>query len=162
MTKFADGPVVEVSIDIAASPERVWELVTDINIEGQFQDEFQSAHWVNGGPFLGAEFRGLNAQGERQWETSSWITAFEEGRVFGWAVEDVDNPGATWTYTLTPTDAGTTCNFHRRLGPGPSGMTSIIAKYPDREEEFIEKRDAVHRANMTAVLEGIRDLAQEP
>lgn len=161
MVKFADRPVVEVTTDIVASPDRVWALVTDINTEAQFQDEFLGAEWVNGGPFSGAEFVGKNAQGERTWEVSSWVTAFEEQRVFGWSTQDVENPGATWTYTLTPIESGTRLSFHRVLGPGPSGMTSIIAKFPEREEEFIEARNAVHHANMTAVLEGIRSLAED-
>ncbi len=161
MARFADQPVVEVSADIAAPPAAVWRLVTDINLPARFQDEFQEAWWVGaGGPGPGAEFRGRQQRGDREWETMSYVTEFEEGRAFGWAVSDRDNPGATWTFLLTPADGGTTLTFRRVLGPGPSGITAIIAKHPDREEEIIASRNETHRRNMQAVVEGVKALAE--
>lgn len=160
MTRFADGPVVEVSIDIASDADTVWEYVTDINVSGRFQDEFVGADWIGDGPALGASFVGRNTRKEREWETTSWVSTFEPRRAFGWVVSDRDNPGAEWTFRLHPTPEGVRLTYHRRLGPGPSGVTSIIEKYPEREEEIIENRDATHRAHMTAVVEGIKHLAE--
>jgi len=77
MTRFADGPVVEVSVSIDAPVEVVWDLVTDINIAARFQDEFQEAEWLDDGPRLGARFVGRNRMGDQTWETTSTIVAFE-------------------------------------------------------------------------------------
>jgi len=162
MTRFSDGPTVEVSTVIESSPGRVWEFVTDINLPARFQDEFREAAWLDGaGPGPRAAFRGRNRRGGREWETTSYVIAYEPGRVFGWAVDDVDNPGATWTFRLVPSDGLTTLVYRRRLGPGPSGLTRAIEKYPEREEEIIAARDEVHRANMQAVVDGIKDLAED-
>lgn len=160
MTRFADRSEVEVSVDIAAPPSAVWDLVTDINLPARFQREFRRADWIDPGPALGAAFRGHNARKDLEWETTSWVVSYEPERAFGWAVSDRDNPGATWTYRLDPVDAGTRLTFHRVLGPGPSGITRLIARYPDAEEAIIARRDAEHRAHMQAVVEGIKALAE--
>ncbi len=160
MTRFIDGPEVEVVTTINAPPSVVWDLITDINLPARFQDEFAEAEWLDDGPALGARFLGRNRRGERSWETTSWIVAHEPLRTFGWAVIDVANPAATWTYRLDGDENTTTLRYHRVVGPGPSGLTSAIAKHPDREEEIIAARDEEHRVHMQAVVDGIRDLAE--
>ncbi len=161
MARLADHPAVEVTTSISAPPEVVWPLVTDINLPARFQDEFQEAWWVtDGGPGPGAEFRGRNQRKGHEWETLSYVVAFDEGREFGWAVEPRDNPGAIWMFRLESEDGGTLLTYHRELRPGPSGITSAIERHPDREEEIIARRDETHRANMQAVVDGIKALAE--
>ena len=160
MTRFEDGPTVEVSVDIDAPIDAVWDLVTDINLSARFQDEFKGAEWLDDGPHLGAQFVGRNAIGDRTWETTSTLVAYEPPHLFRWAVNDVQNPAATWTFRLDEHDHGTTLTYHRIVGPGPSGLTAIIEKYPDREEEFVARRDEQHRTHMRAVIEGVKGLAE--
>jgi uncharacterized protein YndB with AHSA1/START domain len=160
MTRFAEGPEVEVSISIDAPVDVVWDLVTDINIAARFQDEFQEAEWLDDGPSLGARFIGHNRMGDQTWETTSTIVAHQPEVMFQWAVEDVENPVATWTFKLDREDTGTRLAFHRIVGPGRSGLTWAIKQNPDREEEIIARRDAQHRQHMQAVLAGIKELAE--
>jgi len=160
MTRFVDGPVVEVSVSIDAPVAVVWDLVSDINLPAQFQSEFVEAEWLDEGPTRDARFVGKNRKGDRRWETTSWLVTYEPMTSFGWAVSDKDNPGATWTYFLEESDGGTMLRYHRLVGPGPSGLTSAIKKYPEREEEIIAARDKEHRAHMQAVLDGIKTLAE--
>lgn len=160
MTRFADGPVVEVSVSISAPLDVVWDLVSDINLPARFQSEFIEAKWIDDGPAKDARFVGRNHKGDREWESTSWLVVYEPSTAFGWAVTDKDNPGASWTYFLEESDSGTTLRYHRLVGPGPSGLTSAIAKYPDREEQIIAARDEEHRTHMQAVVEGIKTLAE--
>jgi len=160
VVRFADGPEVEVSVDIAVAPRRVWELISDINLPARFQSEFKRAEWVTDGPQLGAEFVGYNERKGFEWDTTSWIVEYEPLRLFGWAVSDPVNPGATWTYRLSEISGGTRLEFHRRLGPGPSGITAIIERHPEDEEDIIAARDAEQAVNMRAVLAGIKSLAE--
>jgi hypothetical protein len=160
MTRFADGPEVETAISIDATVDIVWNLVTDINIAARFQDEFEEAEWLDEGPALGSRFVGRNRMADRTWETTSTIVTFEPGAVFRWAVEDVDDPVATWTFMLAPESTGTRLVFHRVVGPGRSGLTWAIKQDPDHEEEIIAVRDAQHRQHMEAVLVGIKALAE--
>lgn len=160
MTRFEDDPVVEVSTSIHAPIDAVWDLVTDITLPARFQDEFVEAEWIDDGPALGARFIGRNNRGERRWETTSWVVAYEPMSAFGWAVSDQDNPGATWTYYLDEADTATILRFHRVLGPGPSGLTAAIERNPEAEEAIIAARDEEQRQNMQAVVAGIRELAE--
>jgi uncharacterized protein YndB with AHSA1/START domain len=161
MTRFVDGPEVEVSGVIHAPPDVVWRLVTDINIPARFQNEFLEAEWLDDGPALEARFIGRNQRGTRSWETTSWIVTYEPMEAFGWAVSDRNHPAATWTYSLEDLGESTRLRYHRKVGPGPSGLTAVIDKYPDREEEFIAARDEEHRLHMQAVVDGIKALAEQ-
>lgn len=160
MTRFADGPTVEVSASINAPASVVWRYVTDINLSARFQDEFLEAEWLDDGPALGARFLGRNAAWSRTWETTSTVVAYEPNRLFSWAVNDVDDPAATWTFRIEDKSRGTLLVYHRVVGPGPSGLTTAIDKHPEREEEFIAARDEQHRQHMQAVVDGVRELAE--
>lgn len=153
---------VSVSLDIPAPPQRVWEVVTDISVMPRFSEELQSIEWDEGftGVGLGAQFLGRNrnpAVGE--WTTRSQIVDFEPQRVFGWAVGKVENAAASWRFDLAPIPAGTRLRYTARIGPGPSGVTMLIARDPDRADEIVANRLEQFRSGMTATLAGIRDLA---
>jgi uncharacterized protein YndB with AHSA1/START domain len=161
--RFSDEPTVEVETHVEAPPERVWELVTDITLPAQFSSEFQGADWIDpaGEPAVGSTFRGRNRlDNVGEWETTSVIVACDRPRVFAWAVGDPDNASATWRFELEPDGTGTKLRQWVQLGPGPSGLTAVIERMPDKEERIIERRTEHHRANMTATIEGIKALAE--
>ena len=162
--RYADGPAVDVEVGIAAAPSRVWELVADITLPARFSEEFQGAEFLDGAttPALGARFRGTNrhpAIGE--WQTTSVLVGFEPERVFAWAVQDPDNPSASWRFELEPDGDGTKLRYGCVLGPGPSGLSYAIEQRPDKEERIIERRLQEHRENMQRVVRGIKALAEE-
>jgi len=151
-----------VSVEIPASPERVWELVTDIALMPRFSSELQSTAWADGfdTAALGAQFLGTNrhpAIGE--WTTTSHIVDFEPLRLFGWAVGNPEKPAAVWHFELTPIPEGTRLAYTGRIGPGPSGVTMLIDREPERAEEIIARRLTQFRAGIQATLAGIRELA---
>jgi hypothetical protein len=49
-----------VTVHMDASPDRVWELVSDVTRVGEFSPETFEAEWLGGasGPEVGARFRG--------------------------------------------------------------------------------------------------------
>ncbi len=161
--KYADGPTVEVSVEIDAPPDAIWPLVTDVDLPARFSAEFQGAEWLDPAraPDVGARFRGRNQHryvGE--WETVSTVVGSEPGRLFSWAVSDPDAPAATWRFEIEPAGTGSRLTQRVRLGPGPSGLTPAIEAMPDREDDIIERRLSEHRENMTATVEGIKALAE--
>jgi len=162
--RYADGPTVEVTRRIAASPEAVWELVTDINLPARFSSEFTGAEWVGGahGAVLGACFEGHNHHDAiGTWTTTSTVVECEPGRTFAWAVGDAGKPSATWRFDLAPDGDGTQVTFVARIGPGTSGLTPAIEAMPDKEERIIERRLAEFRRNMEATLGGIAAMVGE-
>jgi hypothetical protein len=162
MIRYADTPIVELAVEIAAPPAVVWDLVTDINVPARFSTEFQGADWLDDAePALGSRFVGRNGHGVAgTWETTCTVIWFEPMRSFGYAVKDVDSPAARWRFDLEPSTAGTELTMWAQMGPGRSGVSYFIYKHPDREEEIIAARLEEWRGNMEATLAGIKSLAE--
>ncbi|MEA2000322.1 MAG: SRPBCC family protein [Actinomycetota bacterium] len=162
MVRYADKPTAEVTIDIAATPDAVWDLVTDINLPARFSNEFQGADWLDGAkPGLGARFVGRNGHDAvGKWETTCTVVWFEPLRLFGYKVNDIESPAASWRFELEPSPSGTLLTMRAEMGPGRSGVSYFIYKHPDREEEIIANRLHEWRLNMEATLAGIKSLAE--
>lgn len=96
---------------MAAPPEKVWELVTDVTRIGEFSPETFEGEWVDGatGPAVGARFRGhvrRNERGPVYW-TKCVVTAAEPGREFAFDVLAGNRPVNSWRYKLEPGGDGT-------------------------------------------------------
>jgi uncharacterized protein YndB with AHSA1/START domain len=77
-------------LHIEASPQTVWQLISDVTQVGRFSPETFEAQWLNGvtGPSVGAKFRGhvkRNEKGPIYW-TYCTVTECEPGKVFAFAV----------------------------------------------------------------------------
>jgi uncharacterized protein YndB with AHSA1/START domain len=160
--RMSELPSCEVSTRIAAPPERVWALVSDVTRVGDWGAECVEAKWAEGatGPAAGARFVGRQVREDREWETTSVVMEAEPGRTFDWIVGDPANPSARWRYELTADEDGTLVTYRVVMGPGPSGLTAVIAQMPDMEERIIDNRVAEHRRNMTATLAAIKAAAE--
>lgn len=155
--KMSDTPAVSVETVIAAEPDRVFEIASDLDAMASFGTEFQAGEWVSGRPgAVGSTFRGRQRLGDSEWETISTVTAADPGREFSWLVGDVDNATAEWTVQLRSVPKGTEVTYSFVHGPGPSGLKDRIERHPDDESKFIEARLAMLQENMVKTLEGIR------
>ena len=100
-----------VTVHMAASPEKVWELVSDVTSIGRYSPETFEAEWLEGatGPAVGAKFRGhvkRNGKGSTYWTTCT-VLASVPGREFGFGVGPSDKPLNVWRYRLEPKGDGT-------------------------------------------------------
>jgi uncharacterized protein YndB with AHSA1/START domain len=161
---YADGPSTEVSIVIDAPPERVWALISDLQLPARFSSEFQGADLLGGAraPAVGARFVGRNHHPAiGSWETTSTITAFDPPRQFAYDVESDDGrPSASWRFLLEAVESGTRLTQWMRMGPGRSGINPAIDAMPDKESKILHRRLGEHRVNMEATLAGIKALAE--
>ena len=66
---------VDVSASIGAPVERVWELVTDVDLPARFSREYQGGEWLDD-PGEGARFRGHNRIGDVEWSTTCTVVDF--------------------------------------------------------------------------------------
>ena len=161
--RYSDCPTVEVSTWIDADPDRVWGLVSDIQLMPTFSDELQSVEWADGasGPRLGAKFVGHNKHDAfGQWSTTSHIVSFDKPHEFAWAVGDPDNPAATWRFQLTPRDGGTTLTFWMQMGPAPSGLSAAIESMPDKEQKIVFVRMREFETAMGKTAAALKRLAE--
>jgi hypothetical protein len=155
--KMSDQPSVAVETVIKVEPERVYELMSDLDAMASFGTEFQAGEWATGRPgAVGSTFLGRQRLGDREWETTSTVITANKGREFAWAVGDPDNATAFWTVTLRKVPDGTEVQYSFVHGPGPSGLRSRIEAHPDDEARFIESRLEMLQQNMIKTLEGIR------
>ncbi|MCE9515127.1 MAG: SRPBCC family protein [Mycobacterium sp.] len=157
--------VHEVAVErvVDASLETVWELITDITLMPRFSSELQRVKWADGfdAPCIGARFVGVNRHPNvGEWTTTSTVLEYDRPRIFSWAVGDLGNPAATWQFELTPSDAACAVLYTARIGPGPSGVTMLIERQPDRAARIIADRLGALSSAMAATLAGIAGLAE--
>ncbi|MCV7253564.1 SRPBCC family protein [Mycobacterium hackensackense] len=96
-------------VTIAASPEAVYALITDLQTMATLAEETHAMEWVTGNAAApGAVFKGHNRNGSKKWTTKCTVTAAEPGRTFAFDVKSTGLPIAHWRYDITATDGGCT------------------------------------------------------
>jgi uncharacterized protein YndB with AHSA1/START domain len=162
---YADHPTVAVQTYIEASPQRVWDLVSDIYLMPGLSAELQEVEWLDGvaGPAVGRRFAGRNAhEALGRWETVSTIVEYDEPHRFAWAVGDPGHPWATWRFTLRPQWPGTVLEQWAQLGPARSGLSQAIDAMPDKEQKIVFVRLREFETGFKHNLAAIKDLAEKP
>lgn len=100
-----------VTVYMAASPQQVWRLVSDITSIGRYSPETFEAEWLGdeATPVVGARFRGhvrRNGRWPVYW-TTCIVTASDPGREFSFAVAARGGVVNTWRYRFRQQGAGT-------------------------------------------------------
>ncbi|MEV0295636.1 SRPBCC family protein [Nocardia sp. NPDC050710] len=94
---------LEATIDIAAPPERVWQVVSDFKRMPEF-----SPHTVRmvplGKPKAGTWTVNWNRDGKKYYPTTSRIVRYEPNQAFAFRMNE---NFTVWSYTLEPTATGT-------------------------------------------------------
>jgi uncharacterized protein YndB with AHSA1/START domain len=152
-------PHDEVSIDIAAPPETVYALVSDITRMGEWSPECRRCTWTRGatGPAVGARFRAVN-KGRRgpSWFNSPTVTVADSGRAFAFNRSGPGIGSYTWRYDLTPTPSGTRLTESYDVErPLAAAMSWLTEKWVGSDD-----RDADLRAGMETTVQRIKHAAE--
>jgi hypothetical protein len=99
-----------VTVSMRATPQAIWELVSDVTRIGSYSPETFEAEWIDGatGPTVGAKFKGhvkRNGKGPIYWTTCT-VSESVPGQVFAFGVGNKDTPLNVWRYEITPTADG--------------------------------------------------------
>lgn len=97
-------------VTIAAPPEEVYAVVSDVTRMGEFSPECVRCEWVGGatGPEAGARFHGYNKIGDFEWDVPCEVRRAEPGTVFEFAAApELGEQATIWTFTMEGTDGGT-------------------------------------------------------
>ncbi|BBY47433.1 cyclase [Mycolicibacterium arabiense] len=145
-----------VTVSMAAPPQQVWELVSDVRNTGRFSPETFEAEWLGGatGPELGAKFRGhvrRNEIGPVYWTTCR-VTACDPGREFGFEVLIGDRPVNNWHYRFEPTATGT--DVTESFFMNESVFTTLFGMFGGQLRRRRNVRD------MRKTLEGIKAVVE--
>jgi len=98
----------EASIEIAASPDQVYALVSDVARMGEWSPEAIGADWIDGGTGAAGDwFDGHNKAGEREWTRACQVARAEAGRDFTFVVGGVEDNCTWWSFEMEPSADGT-------------------------------------------------------
>jgi len=128
------------TIRIAASPQRVYDLVSDVASMGRLSPECTGGKWLDDatGPAVGARFKGTNKRGFVRWSTVNTVVAAEPGKAFAF---ETKQSGFRWSYAFAADGDGTLVTESR--------------------EQFTEERPAVAKVFSKLLLGGVEEHDQE-
>ncbi|MGO8938710.1 MAG: SRPBCC family protein [Mycobacterium sp.] len=99
------------SIDIAAPPDLVYDLIADVTRTGEWSPECYRCEWLDGATAAapGVRFRGYNRLGLLRWERTAVVDTADRGRVFSFATvnDRASREETRWCYTMEPSSSGT-------------------------------------------------------
>lgn len=146
---------ISASVDIAASPEVVWSVVSDVTRMPEWSPELRRLFVLGGRePRVGMVLIGVNRRGYAAWPTTSKVVRFEPRRAVAWRTRE---SGATWTYELEPVEGGTRLTGRRdlpRFTLGTTLMAPVIGGAAGHDRELAD--------GMRATLERIKVTVEAP
>jgi uncharacterized protein YndB with AHSA1/START domain len=142
----------EAQTTIAASPDAVYDLVSDVTRMGEWSPETVEGEWIDGatGPAVGARFKGTNRSARLhfvKWSTKPRVVAAERGSVFAF-----DTGTTIWRYDLAPQGEGTRVveSFETH---GTGARLDPLYKLMRRDRGLVSGMEAT-LARLKAVAEG--------
>ncbi len=109
--------------EIAAPPEAVYALVSDMARYGEWSTQNVGGEWLDGGSGnVGDWFEGHNKAGKMEWKAKVEVTEAAPGQEFGFWTLGREANIAHWRYSLEATAGGTRLGEHYRLHTVPDGI----------------------------------------
>ena len=135
--------LLQASIDIDASPERVWALVSDLSLMPKWSPQCKLMK-VFGPLRPGARTVNVNRRNYLFWPTTSRITEVVPERKLAFRVNENNT---VWSYELEPTATGTrlTESRHAENGVKPVSnllVNTIMGGVPNFEVELVDGMNA--------------------
>ena len=125
-TTAGTEPLLEESTEIAAPPEAVWALVSDVVRMSSWSPQVVRTVVRGGRIRHGARFLNLNRRGPLFWPTRAEVVTYEPARAFAFRVRE---NWSVWSFTLEPTADGGTRVVQRRETPdGISGVSRVLTR----------------------------------
>lgn len=152
-------PPLEESIEIAASPDAVWAVVSDLQAMRRWSPELVRT-WFRGPVGVGQRAVNLNRRKWFFWPTTSKITRWKDpardsGR--GALAFHVSPTNVEWSYEIEPVDVGTRLTERRTALVNPSAVVRMTAKYAmggadNHDQELIDGMQQTLRSIAREVL----------
>jgi uncharacterized protein YndB with AHSA1/START domain len=124
-------PSVSVTVEVAAPPAAVWEVLADPTRVGEWSGECVGAAWLPGSSRMapGARFRGRTRSGRWRWARTCEVTEVDPGRRLAWHTVPSGpyRDRTRWQVTLTPSDGGTRVEQRYDLSGMPAPLERLAA-----------------------------------
>ena len=99
----------KVTLEIAAEPAQVWELISDVTRMGEWSPVCRRCEWTDGSTraVVGAHFIGHSREGLARWSRPCEVTVSDPGREFSFRTFYKEQESTRWHYRLELTATGT-------------------------------------------------------
>jgi hypothetical protein len=144
MTEPSAAPSASSTVQIDASPDEVYRLITDLPTLAALAEEAVAMELCKGDSVCtGAVFVGRNENSGKRWTTKCTVTDADPGRVFAFDVRYAVLPIARWQYDIVGADGGcrvTESTWDRRPGwfRKVGGMTTGVSDRTSANAEHIQ------------------------
>ena len=154
-----DDMVVSATTTIAASPEAVYDIVSDITRVGEWSPETYKAEWVE----PGARFNGTNKTAAFEWTTPCVVTSSERGKRFAFdVIGGEDGNGASWSWDIAAADVGSTLTQTFELGPSLGGFRGFGRGMDDAQiADLVKNRVVELESGIATSLAKLKALAEQ-
>ena len=144
------------SVHIAASPDRVWAMISDVRRMSDWSPQVDSTRLRTGFDrvALGTQFTNRNSDGELVWTTHAEVVRLEPGREIAFRIEE---NWVIWSFTITPEPAGAQLVQRREA---PDGISDLSLELTNGYLGGVEAFTASMRAGMRLTLERIKAEAE--
>lgn len=139
----------EARVVIGASPQSIWDVVSDVTRVGEWSGECRGCTWVGGARTAtpGARFRGHNRRGGLRWTRLNEVVRAEPPQSLVWrTVARPPYPDVVeWEVRLTPHEEGTLVSETFRVLEMPKIMERLVEVFVpahrDRSSDLTEDLD---------------------
>ena len=148
-----------VGIEIAAPPETVYALVSDITQMGTWSPECRECRWIDGatGPTPGARFKAINrGQKGPSWSNKPEVVVAEPGCEFAFNRKGPGMGEVIWRYRMTASSTGTWLEESYEVVKSPAKPVMWLT----RKLTGTTDRTADLKASMNMTLSRIRAAAE--
>ena len=145
------------SMEIAASPQHVYDLVADVARMGEWSPEATGSRGAGSRLKPGDKFWGTNRRGLAVWVTRCTVLAAEPGVAFEFDVDFANQGVSRWTYVFEVTDLG--CRVTETWVDRREGVFGLPVKAAG---QFLIPGDraAHNRRNMIVTLQRLKQTAE--
>ena len=147
--------LLEESIDIDATPQAVWAVVSDLKRMGEWSPQCTKMIISRGSVNLGTRTININRRGPLIWPTTSKVVRFTPDHEIGFRITE---NRTIWSFTITPTDTGVRVT-ERREAPGGS-TTKLSSVLVDRLFGGADSFEAELKLGMAETLGKIKKVAE--
>ncbi|MGB6127103.1 MAG: SRPBCC family protein, partial [Gordonia sp. (in: high G+C Gram-positive bacteria)] len=113
--------LIEDSVEIAATPEQVWSVISDLRRMGEWSPQCKKMFIFGGDVKLGTKTFNINRSGALVWPTRSKVVTFKPNEELAFKIAENKT---VWAFKITPTDAGVQLTESRTAAGGQTTKLS--------------------------------------
>lgn len=123
---------IEETVEIAAAPERVWQLSVDVERWPEWSRNFRDVRRIDAGPFGPQSSARIRQRGIP--ETTWRVLSLDEGRAFAWRGRLFPGLWSTGTHLVEAVDGGTRVTLGVELSGPLAPLFAAVARRALRVE----------------------------